>query len=213
MRFEWNALEGLRGLEKVKNVIIDQDLARWISYHPIYQQDREDDPEDDPQPIGFKFYYPDHRSSSFKFFLFNGIHPESLTVLFTRLLQNPDSTISFYDTILRYNELSEEPDSDVFAAVRVDFNFFNDDMDEVKQKLIRLGSLWVQSRQQNPTGRYVDDIDCFLDGTRITPGPVFRKGASCEEDGGFVDVTWVTFFSQLEYNMIPFPSFELYSAF
>lgn len=74
LRFEWNALEGLQGLNKVKSVIIDQDLARWISYHDIR---KEDDPEYDPnnvspdsleQPIGFRFCYPDD-SPDFKFFL------------------------------------------------------------------------------------------------------------------------------------------------
>lgn len=169
LRLEWYALEGLRGLEKVKNVTIDQDLARFLSYHPIYPCDL---PAYDPsnihthsgvQPVGFRLWYPD-ATPYFKFFLFNGIQPDNLSVLFTRLLPVPAQKLV----------------NDDFPNVRVDFDFLNDDLNQVKRKLTRLGNLWVRSNQQNQPDRHVIAMDDFSMVAWNKPGPLFRKGASCE---------------------------------
>lgn len=195
-RFESNALEGLQGLDKVKSVIIDQDLARWMSYHAIYAQD---DPEDDStnispdsleQPVGFRFCYPDEPPYS-KFFLFNGIHPDNLTVLFTRLLQRLDAGPGYV-----------EFDIDDFPDQRVHFNFLNDEVGEVERKLTQLRSLWKQSKQNQPD-RYVANMDRLMMDIFHKPGPQFHKGASCEgwyyeEEGQNVDVTLLTFFKYME---------------
>lgn len=191
LRFEWNALEGLRGLEKVKNVTIDQDLARWVSYRPIYPCDL---PAYDPskihthsggQPVGFRLWYPDN-TPYFKFFLFNGIHPDNLSVLFTRLLQEPAKGL----------------DNDDFPDVRVDFDFLNDDLDQVKRKLARLGSLWVQSRQNNRPDRYVINMDSLFWKTEDKPGPLFLKGASCGGDE-HVDASVLKFFLDMDPGNAP----------
>lgn len=194
-RFESNALEGLQGLDKVKSVIIDQDLARWMSYHAIYAQD---DPEDDSvnispdsleKPVGFRFCYPDE-SPYFKFFLFNGIHPDNLTVLFTRLLPTFDAGPGYV-----------EFDIDAFPDQRVHFNFLNDEVGEVERKLTQLRSLWRQSMQNQPD-RHTANMDRLIAETFHKPGPQFRKGASCEgwyyEEGQNVDVTLLTFFGEME---------------
>lgn len=191
LRFEWNALEGLRSLEKVKNVTIDQDLARWMSYRPIYPCDL---PVYHPsnihihsgeQPVGFRLWYPDD-TPYLKFFLFNGIHPDKLAVLFTRLLQEP----------------AEGLDNDDFPDARVDFDFLNDDLDEVKRKLTRLGSLWVQSKQQNRPDRYIMNMDYFFLETKDKPGPLFCKGASCEGDE-HVDASVLKFFLDMDPDNVP----------
>lgn len=186
MRFEWNALEELRGLEKVKNVTIDQDLARWVSYRPIYPCDL---PIYDPsnnhdhsggQPVGFRLWYPDN-TPYFKFFLFNGIQPDNLAVLFTRFLQVPEGGLV----------------NDDFPHVRVDFNFLNNDLDKVKRKLARLGILWAQINLQRRTDRYVANMDDFLVVAVDKPGPLFRKGASCGGDE-HVDASLLRFFLYME---------------
>lgn len=171
LRFEWCALEGLRGLEKVKNVVIDQDLARWMSYHPIYPCDV---PVYDPsnihthngvQPVGFRLWYPED-PPYFNFFLFNGIQPDKLAVLFTRLSQLPPQGL----------------DNDDFPHLRVEFDFLNDDLDQVKRKLARIAILWSQSKHLQRTwpDRYVTKMDNFMVLTEDNPGPLFREGASCE---------------------------------
>lgn len=198
LRYEWIALEGLQGLEKVKSVIIDQDLARWISYHAIYADNA---PGYDPnnvlpdsleQPIGFRFCYPDC-SPHFKFFIFNGIQPDNLTVLFTRLLPNYYTGPGHFDF-----------DIDAFPDQRVHFDFLNDEVGEVDRKLTQLRSLWRQSKQNQPD-RYVTNMDLFMmDNTQDKPGPQFRKGTSCEElsgyekEGQYVDAALLTFFRDME---------------
>lgn len=194
LRFEWNALEGLQGLDKVKRVIIDQDLARWMSYHAIR---RDDDPEYDPngvspdipeQPIGFRFCYPD-KTPYFKFFLFNGIHPDNLTVLFTRLFKESDAGPDHIDF-----------DIDALPDQRVHFDFLNDEVGEVERKLTQLRSLCKQSKQNQPD-RYVVNIDLFM---MDKAGPQFRKGASCEEVGyekegeDVHDAAFLTFLRDME---------------
>lgn len=194
LRFEWNALEGLRGLDKVKNVIIDQDFARWMSYRPIYPWDLPGYdlpgrflPLNAKHAVGFRLCYPDD-SPYFKFFLFNGIHPDNLAVLFSRLLQEPEGRL----------DNCELPD------VRVDFDFINDDMDEVKRKLARMGDLWEQSRQQNPPDRYVINTNFVLRETVDKPGPLFRRGASCEEKDDHVDITDLVYFQDMFPGWNPF---------
>lgn len=166
LRFEWNALEELRGLDQVKNVIIDQDLARWISYRVIYPKY-----DSDQRPIEFRFCYPSD-SPHLKFFLFIRIRPEKLTIFFEKLLQD------------RYGGPNHQDfDVDAFPDQRVDFDFPNDDLDEVERNLLRLRSLWMQTKQQNQSDRYVIDTDYFMEETGDRVGPVFLKGAWCEEGG------------------------------
>lgn len=197
LRFEWNALEGLQGLDKVKRVIIDQDLARWISYHAIYAEGQPEDgstnisPDSLEQPVGFRFCYPDD-PPHFKFFLFNGIHPDNLTVLFTRLFKRSAAGRGhvYFDI-------------DTFPDRRVHFDFLNDEVGEVERKLTQLRSLWRQSSQNKPD-RYMENMDLLVGDTWDKPGPHFRKGASCEEvggyelDGRYVDTGLLTFFRDLE---------------
>lgn len=193
-RFESNALEGLQGLDKVKNVIIDQDLARWMSFYAIYDPEEDStniSPDNLEQPLGFRFCYPDN-PPYFKFFLFNGIHPDNLTVLFTRLLQRLDAEPGYV-----------EFEIDAFPDQRVPFNFLNDEVGEIERKLAQLQSLWRQSKRNQPD-RYTANMDRLMMDSFYKPGPQFRKGASCEElggyyeeDVGFVDPILLNYFSDM----------------
>lgn len=142
LRFEWTALEGLQGLDKVKSVIIDQELVQWISYYAFLSEyDPNVSPDSLEQPVGFIDYSP-----SVKFFLSSGIQPDNLTVLFIRLLQESNAGPGHADINI-----------DDFPDQRVHFDILNDKVGEVERKLTQLRSLWRQSNQNQPD-EYVDAI-------------------------------------------------------
>lgn len=113
-------------------------------------------------------------------------------MLFTRLLKESGAVPYHVDF-----------DIDAFPNQAVHFDFLNDEVAEVERKLTQLRSLWRQSKQNQPD-RNVANIDLLMMDTLDEAGPQFRKGASCEEMGGFgkegehVDVTLLTFFKDME---------------
>lgn len=194
LRFETNALEGLRGLDKVKNVIIDEESAGLLSVVTIFPKMSPetydpDGPSDNRPggccyPVGFRSCYPD--STDIKFFLFNGINPDNLTVLFRGL--SP-----YQDGGALSGPSGEDFDYDSVSDVRVDFHFLDDEVDDVVRKLDQFRTLWERNREPSQYSgwgeRYSSARFWVFDVADNKPGPLLRKGAS-DEDGSVVRVSY-----------------------
>lgn len=148
--YEWStrhescALAGLTGLDQVRNVAIDSDQARYISYHALYPKEFASTRSREwAVPREIILNLPKSRGCEH---FFDYIKPTRLTVVFPRigLFSRLVSRAALCTrTALLFDESSDEG----FHRKHVTFNIGGDSFDLLVKKLTAYRGLWVALRE------------------------------------------------------------------